>query len=120
MKVLPMGNYLAHSQNLLIQLKLIYESFTKLKKYSNFIKDKNLLVFRKCNIYYIGESSRCAKNRISEHLIVSVDLIKTLDKCSEVAIHFNIIDLSDDIILINRLTPEISQLIRNRSQKESS
>jgi hypothetical protein len=52
---------------------------------------------KKCNIFYIGESYRSARTRISDHLYsikkFSKNIRKSLvnfEKCSEVSIHFNI------------------------------
>ena len=57
-----------------------------------------IIKYKKCNLFYIGESYRSAKIRILEHLKsikkFKDNLGKSLCnyyKCSEVSIHFNII-----------------------------
>ncbi|RNA17550.1 hypothetical protein BpHYR1_054647 [Brachionus plicatilis] len=98
-----------HSRNLLIHLAIILIKY-QVKKYSNFIKDKNLLV--KPNYY----SKKCYQTNCNICQFSCENLRKSLsnyDKCSEVAIHFNIIDLNDDLILI--LDPEEGHFGRNAS-----
>ncbi|RNA26542.1 hypothetical protein BpHYR1_025461 [Brachionus plicatilis] len=82
----------------------------RVKKYSNFIKDENLLV--KPNYY----SKKFYQTNCNICQVSCENLRKSLsnyDKCSEVAIHFIIIDQNDDLILI--LDPDEGHFGRNAS-----